>query len=126
MQTHESRLPVERSRPLPSLIRSGLVRSGRAPGIVRCMTGKPSRFGVVGTGWRAQFYLRLAGLLPAQLEVVGIVGRTQDSAEQSARRWDVPAYGSLPELVNAQRPDFVVSAVPWATSVEAWATDSTL
>jgi predicted dehydrogenase len=80
------------------------------------MTGKPGRFGVVGTGWRAQFYLRLAGLLPAQLEVVGIVGRTQGSAEQSARRWDVPAYSSLSELVEAQHPDFVVSAVPWATS----------
>ena len=80
------------------------------------MTGKPSRFGVVGTGWRAQFYLRLAGLLPAQLEVVGIVGRTQDSAEQSAGRWNVPAYSSLAELVKRQHPDFVVSAVPWAAS----------
>jgi predicted dehydrogenase len=80
------------------------------------MTGKPGRFGVVGTGWRAQFYLRLAGLLPAQLEVVGIVGRTQNSAEQSARRWNVPAYSSLPEFVKGQHPDFIVSAVPWATS----------
>jgi len=60
--------------------------------------------------------MRLARLLPAQLEIVGLVGRTQDSAEQSARRWDVPAYSSLPELVKAQHPDFVVSAVPWATS----------
>ncbi|HEU6438961.1 MAG TPA: Gfo/Idh/MocA family oxidoreductase [Terriglobales bacterium] len=80
------------------------------------MTGKPSRFGVVGTGWRAQFYLRLAGLLPAQLEVVGIVGHTQDSAEQSAKKWDVPAYGSISELVKTQGPDFVVSAVPWVAT----------
>ena len=51
------------------------------------MTAKPSRFGVVGTGWRAQYYLRLGRLLPAQVQVVGLVGHTPDVAEQMATRW---------------------------------------
>jgi predicted dehydrogenase len=80
------------------------------------MKGKPSRFGVVGTGWRAQFYLRLAGLLPEQFEVAGLVGRTQDAAERAAAGRKVPGYGSLSELVMGQDPDFIVSAVPWVAS----------
>jgi predicted dehydrogenase len=80
------------------------------------MKDKPIRFGVVGTGWRAQFYLRLAGLLPDQFEVAGLVGRTQDSAEAAAAKRHVRAYGSLSELIMSQDPDFVVSAVPWAVS----------
>ena len=80
------------------------------------MTTAPSRFGIVGTGWRARYYLRLARLLPAQLEVVGLVGRSPDKAGQMARQWGLPACGSLEELVLSQRPDFVVSAVPWAAT----------
>jgi Predicted dehydrogenases and related proteins len=80
------------------------------------MTATPSRFGVVGTGWRAQFYMRLARLLPDQLEVIGIVGRNPERAAQSATRWGVPAYGSVAELVASQRPDFVVIAVPWGVA----------
>lgn len=80
------------------------------------MTATPVRFGVVGAGWRAQYYLRLARLLPAQVEVVGLVGHTPDVAEQMARRWDVPIYGTLSELVKGQRPDFVVCAVPWGVT----------
>jgi predicted dehydrogenase len=78
--------------------------------------GKPSRFGVVGTGWRAQFYLRLAHLLPEEFEVAGLVGLTQDAAERAAAGRKVPGYGSLSELVMSQDPDFMVSAVPWDAS----------
>ena len=74
-----------------------------------------SRFGVVGLGWRTQFFLRLARLLP-QVEVVGLVGRTAEKAELMARRWEVPAYGSLAELIAGEHPDFVVISVPWAVS----------
>ena len=76
----------------------------------------PARFGVVGTGWRAQFYLRLARLLPTEREVVGIVGHTPDAVELAATRWDLPAYPSLEDLVASRRPDFIVSAAPWAVT----------
>lgn len=80
------------------------------------MTSGPSRFGVVGTGWRAEYFLRLARQLPAQLETVGVVGRTEEKAEQVATRHGVRTYGSLDALVASGRPDFVVIAVPWAQS----------
>jgi predicted dehydrogenase len=77
------------------------------------VTSKPNRFGVVGVGWRAQYYLRLAALLPDRLEVVGIVGRDQERARKSATRWGAPAYASLAEMVASRHPDFIVGAVPW-------------
>ncbi len=76
------------------------------------MTAKPARFGIVGTGWRARFYVRLAGLLPARIEVAGLIGSSRDRGEQAAARWGVPAYGSVAELVASQHPDFVVISVP--------------
>jgi predicted dehydrogenase len=77
------------------------------------VTSKPNRFGVVGVGWRAQYYLRLAALLPDRLEVGGIVGRDQERARKSATRWGAPAYASLAEMVASRHPDFIVGAVPW-------------
>jgi predicted dehydrogenase len=77
------------------------------------VTSKSNRFGVVGVGWRAQYYLRLAALLPDRLEVVGIVGRDQERARKSATRWGAPAYASLAEMVASRHPDFIVGAVPW-------------
>jgi predicted dehydrogenase len=75
--------------------------------------GTASKFGIIGTGWRSRFYLKLAHLLPAQLEVVGIVGRNTERSELSAGQWGVRAHASIAELVAAAHPDFVVSAVPW-------------
>jgi predicted dehydrogenase len=76
---------------------------------------KISRIGVVGAGWRAQYFLRLAKLLPERFEVVGLVGHRREVAEQAAARWGVPALGSLTELA-ARKPDFLVSAVSWASA----------
>jgi len=62
-------------------------------------------FAVVGAGWRGEFFWRLAAFLP-ELTCVGVVVRT-------ARPLPVPVFGSVDECVEAARPDFVVTAVPW-------------
>ena len=80
------------------------------------MTSIPSKLGVIGTGWRAEYFVRLASLLPAQFEVVGLVGRSRESTERVAARWNVPPFDSLSDLAARNRPDFVVSAVPWAAA----------
>lgn len=77
---------------------------------------EPSTVGVVGTGWRAQFFLRLAALLPEQLTLVGATVRRPEVAEQVVDRWGIPTYSSPTELVRRQRPDFVVSSVPWSAN----------
>jgi predicted dehydrogenase len=76
----------------------------------------PARFAVVGTGWRAQYFLRLAGLLPDRFEVAGVVGRSSESAERVGARWNARPFTSLEAMVAAGRPEFIVTALPWGTA----------
>lgn len=62
-------------------------------------------FAVVGSGWRAATFWRLAAGL-ADVRCVGAVVRTP-------RRLPVPAFASTAECLDATRPDFVVTALPW-------------
>jgi len=62
-------------------------------------------FAVVGAGWRAEMFWRLAAGLEG-VECVGAVVR-------SPREVPVPTFASLAECVAQAAPDFVVTAVPW-------------
>jgi predicted dehydrogenase len=68
---------------------------------------------VVGTGWRAEPYLRLAALLPDHFGVTGIVAHAPASQERARRDWGVDVHAELDAALAAQRPDFVVLSVPW-------------
>ena len=72
----------------------------------------PARFGIVGSGWRAEFFLRVAAALPDRLEVTGILARKPGRREAIARQFGVATPTSLDELLAAG-PDFVVASVPW-------------
>ncbi|MEU7901330.1 Gfo/Idh/MocA family oxidoreductase [Actinoplanes sp. NPDC049118] len=61
-------------------------------------------FAVVGAGWRAEMFWRIAAGIP--LECVGAVVR-------GPRDLPVPTFASLAECVERAAPDFVVIAVPW-------------
>jgi len=76
-------------------------------------TPAPATFGIVGKGWRADFFARLAALLPEQLTLVGAAVRQPESVEDVAHRWSVPVYLSPAELIAKQYPDFIVVSVPW-------------
>jgi predicted dehydrogenase len=65
---------------------------------------------VVGTGWRAEFFLRLAAVLP-EVELVGVVARRAEAREEAGARWGIPALGSPAELVRRHRPHLVVTCV---------------
>jgi predicted dehydrogenase len=75
-----------------------------------------TEFAIVGSGWRADFYLRLAAALPEEFAVVGMVVRTTDKGEAYERRWGVTTYRTVDELLAAQRPAFAVTSVPWAAN----------
>ena len=86
------------------------------------MTNAPAaRFGVVGSGWRTQFFLRLARLAPADLTVTGVVTRTAERGAQIEAEWDVPTFRTLPELAAATTSDFVVASVPWPVTPQVTA-----
>jgi len=64
------------------------------------VNGAPARYAIVGRGWRAQFFLRLARLLPDRFAVTDVLTRGADLAAS----------------VRSGRPEFVITAVPWAAN----------
>jgi predicted dehydrogenase len=70
------------------------------------------RFGIVGTGWRTKFFLRIADARPDLFEVVGMVTRDIEQGREKIKPYSTKLYTSLDELL-AQKPHFVVTSVPW-------------
>lgn len=73
-------------------------------------------FGLVGTGWRAEFFLRIARACPGRFSVTGLVGRNREKTAALARRFAVPVFDSVRDLVERGRPLFVVSSVSWGSN----------
>lgn len=71
---------------------------------------KKARFIIVGSGWRAAFYARIAKALPEQFELLYMLCRSQEKAEKLARELDIPTTTSISACIEA-KPDFVVVAV---------------
>ncbi|WP_220093015.1 Gfo/Idh/MocA family protein [Actinomyces sp. Z5] len=73
----------------------------------------PVRFGVIGAGWRARFFLRLAAMAPERLECVGALARRAESRQALAEEFGVATTDSLDDL-RARSPELVVPSVGWA------------
>ncbi len=69
-------------------------------------------FGIIGCGWRAQFYLRVATALPDLFEAAGVVARDEQKTRAFATDWNTTAFASPEQMIDKARPDFVVVSVP--------------
>ncbi len=69
------------------------------------------RFMVIGYGWRADFFYRIARMLPNRFEICAGVLRTKERARQVADREKIFATEDLEEALK-QNPDFAVLCVP--------------
>ncbi|MFI6779630.1 Gfo/Idh/MocA family protein [Micromonospora sp. NPDC050276] len=78
-----------------------------------------TRFGLIGSGWRGEFFLRLARLLPERFRVTGVVTRTESRGVAVAAEWGVRTFRTTAELLAHERPDFVIVSVPWPVTPEA-------
>jgi hypothetical protein len=74
------------------------------------------QFGIVGAGWRALFYLRIARACPDRFKVVGLVSRDPAKVSQAIRAFEAPIYASMDELLAVAKPLFMVTSVPWAAN----------
>jgi predicted dehydrogenase len=70
-------------------------------------------FGIVGTGWRSLFYLRVARACPDHFNVVGLVSRNPAQVSDTISGFGVPLYASPEDLLEAAKPMFMVTSVPW-------------
>jgi predicted dehydrogenase len=77
------------------------------------------RFGLVGSGWRSLFFLRLARHLPDRMRATGVVTRTAARGAEVESEWGVPTFRTVADLLAGERPDFVIVSVPWAVTPEA-------
>ncbi|MET8089855.1 Gfo/Idh/MocA family oxidoreductase [Micromonospora sp. NPDC005220] len=78
-----------------------------------------TRFGIVGSGWRGEFFLRLARLLPERFRVTGVVTRTESRGAAVTAEWGVRTFRTTAELLAHERPDFVIVSVPWSVTPDA-------
>jgi predicted dehydrogenase len=76
---------------------------------------KPINFGLIGGGWRAEFFFRIAQTLPERFRVVGCVTRNEARRERIKSNWNIPLFTEIDELLK-QAADFVVTSVPWVAS----------
>lgn len=67
-------------------------------------------FVVVGSGWRSEFYARIAGRFPEIFDLKYILCRSEEKAKAIGERLGAPATASEEACVGA-KPDFVVVAV---------------
>jgi predicted dehydrogenase len=72
----------------------------------------PTRFAIIGPGWRSGFYRRIVAAMPDRFEITGVLTRDAERAEQVSREWGLPAHTSLDDLLRPD-PTFVLLAVPW-------------
>lgn len=75
-------------------------------------------FGIVGSGWRSEFYLRVAQALPERFAVGGLVSRSEARRTQAARKWGVPVFATLDGMLRSAAPGFVVLSVPRSAAPE--------
>ncbi|MBI4979865.1 MAG: Gfo/Idh/MocA family oxidoreductase [Spirochaetes bacterium] len=73
-------------------------------------------FGIIGGGWRTEFYMRIAEELPSRFIVSGVVVRDAAKGAAFEKRWNVRTFRTAGELVKSAKPAFVVLSVPWKAS----------
>ena len=71
---------------------------------------KPLSFVVIGSGWRALFFARIAKTYPELFTLKYMLCRTEEKAAKMAAEYDIPTTTST-EVCDEAKPDFVVVAV---------------
>ena len=81
--------------------------------------GDVTSFAVIGSGWRSEFFLRLARTAPERFHCVGVLTRTSSRGDEVTAKWGVPSYQDLDVLGRHDRPQLVIPAVPWPAMPDA-------
>lgn len=81
----------------------------------------PVRLAIVGSGWRAEFFARLARALPESFELVGVTSRRPESVERVATAWGTQGYATVADLLAGASPQVTVVSTPWPVTPVATA-----
>jgi predicted dehydrogenase len=72
----------------------------------------PIDFAIVGGGWRAEFFLRIARALPERFSIAGVVVRDAEKGRALEAKFGVATYRDIDALLRATTPGFVLVSVP--------------
>lgn len=73
---------------------------------------KPIEFAIVGGGWRAEFFLRIARALPDRFKIIGMTVRDATKGKALEAAWNVATFRDVDGLLGATKPAFVIVSVP--------------
>lgn len=76
------------------------------------------KFGLYGSGWRSEFFLRVAQLLPQQFCVDGIITTNSKKADYFKKAFNVTCYQTLDDYLQRNTPLFMVESVNKGVSAE--------
>lgn len=68
------------------------------------------KYGIIGAGWRSEFYIRIAALMPENFSVSGVYVRNPQKRKEFSNKYTVPVFDNLPDLLKTDF-DFIVSCV---------------
>ena len=68
---------------------------------------------IIGAGWRAEFYIRIAQLMPERFEIIGVVARKEEVRISLEQEFGVRTFSTLSQLLSYKKPDYAVSSVSW-------------
>jgi len=74
-------------------------------------SGRPARFGLIGTGWRSEYFARIAAALPEHVSIGAVTSARPESAKAFGRLWGLDVAPSVDDLL-ARDLDFVLVSVP--------------
>jgi predicted dehydrogenase len=79
-----------------------------------------TRFGLIGCGWRAEFFTRVAQALPDRFEVERVLIRdpAKPKAQEFLKRWPLPTCATVDELLRDAKMTFVVLSAQAASNPE--------
>ncbi len=74
------------------------------------------RFSIIGAGWRARMYLRIARALPESFEVVGVLVRDPAKRPALQKEFGVRTFAGLDGLFKCGEAAFTVTSVSWQSN----------
>lgn len=76
---------------------------------------KSATIGLIGAGWRAEAYLRVAKALPERFTITRVMVTNAESAGRIERDWNIPAVIGFDDFLRGASFDYVILAVPRET-----------
>ncbi len=73
---------------------------------------KRIEFGIIGGGWRAEFFLRIAQALPERFGITAMMVRNPEKGAVIESTWGVKTYSNMDEFLQKSKHSFVVVSVP--------------